>query len=168
VRRTTDGAEVLRLLNPAFTGLVITSAASGFSELAKEGLPFAYCYLVLPLVLHAETRTRLPVTMATKLVTWTERNGDLVARFGDRVMELRPYTSKGILAATTGGLASMSLEAALFPTAPKAVADFSRQSGSPEVVEILKRAAFTGKWFAAAGTPATVLTALGVQLAHNS
>ena len=163
-----DSAEVLRLLNPAFSGSVISNAAAGFLELTREGLPFPYCYIILPLVLHAETRSRLPTTMATKLVTWSERNGDLVSGLGDRVMELRPYTSKGILAATTGGLATLSPHGSLIPAATRAISAFSRQSGSPEVVEIFKKAAFAGKWIAAAGTPATVLTALGVQLAHDS
>ena len=71
--------EERRLLNPAYCGLLVAAAAVGHEREVHRGLPYIYAYLVLPLVLHPETRERLPNSVATKLVTWTERNSELVA-----------------------------------------------------------------------------------------
>lgn len=162
-----DSLESRRLLNPGFTASILLSAADTYQQLMRTGLPLAYCYIVAPLVLHAETRSRLPTTMATKLLTWSERNGDLVATFGSRVSELRTYVSQGVLAATVSGMADLADGTALLPLTIKPVAAYAKTSGSSEVTEILKKSAFVGKWLAAAGTPATVFTALGVSLENR-
>lgn len=160
-----ESVESRRLLNGAFLGAILTTSADGFYRLSRNGLPFFYSYIVLALVLHAETRQRLPTTVATRLVTWTERNGDIVSLFPARVADLAPFTSRGILTAVQAKMAELSTQASLIPlVSDKDLAAFGKQSGSSEVAEILKKANFIGKWLAAAGTQATVATALGVRL----
>jgi hypothetical protein len=166
--KAAESPEIRRLLNPAFTAAVVTVAADGYCSLTRSSFPFAYCYLITPLVLHSETRDRLPTTMATKLVTWSERNGDLVAAFGERLAELVPFTSRGILTATTTGLADLAADGGIVPSGGPVVAKYANASGSAEVAEIIKKSTFTGKWLAAAGTPATIFTALGVSFGSDS
>ena len=154
-----------RLLNPAFTGTVLLRAAQGFVKEAKSDLPFVYSYLVLPFVLHLETRERLPQTIVTKLVTWAERNGDLVAILPRRVSELAEATREGIFAVSTNGLAALGPTGQIRPAFNlKNQAAFDKQIGSAEVIDCLKKANFVGRWFATAGSAPTVLTALGVRL----
>lgn len=157
------------MLNAAFVSSVLCATASGFRDVAGAGLPLTYCYLALPLVLHSETRERLPITLATKLVTWTERNGDLVARLPMKIRELIPYVSPGILVAGTTGLAVVSDDAQLTTKLQeKNLTKWAKSTGSHEVSEIIRKAIFLGKWFAAAGSPATVFTAMGVRFENDN
>lgn len=161
-------AETRRLLNPMFTGAVITRAVEGYNEVAGVGFPFAYGYLVGPLVLHAQTRLALPSSVATKLLPWTERSGEIVAAIPRHAKELAPYSSKGIFAALTGGLLELTPNSTLVAKKSAKLKAYSSQSGSEEVEAILKKSNFVGKWLAAAGTTATVFTALGVRLENHT
>jgi hypothetical protein len=145
--------------------MVLLRAVQGFAKEAKADFPFVYSYLVLPLVLHPETRERLPQTIVTRLIAWTERNGDLVAMLPRRIAELAPATREGLFAISTNGLAALSASAEVKSTInQKTQAAFDKQLGSVEVFECLKKANFVGRWLATAGTAPTVLTALGVRL----
>jgi hypothetical protein len=163
-----SSAETRRLLNPIFTAAVLTRAVEGYNEIAGDGIPLAYCYLVSPLVLHTQTREALPASLATRLLPWTERSGEIVAALPRRAKELAPYSSKGIFAAITGGLMRLRSDAKLMSQDTAKLKAYAGRSGSDEVEAILKKSNFVGKWLAAAGTPATVFTALGVKLEDNS
>src|SRR5438552_2048142 len=93
-----------RLLNPAFTGLMLVRAAQGFFREAKVGFPYIYSYLILPLVLHPETRERLPQTVITRLPSWAERNDELLALLPRRLANLAPATREAIFLMSTTGL----------------------------------------------------------------
>jgi Family of unknown function (DUF6521) len=62
--------ELANLLNPAFCGFLIRSAAASYKESKPEGMPFALAFLVLPLVLHVSTRKTLPRSVRTTLISW--------------------------------------------------------------------------------------------------
>ena len=155
-------AEARRLLNPAFLGALIAVSAKGYREIAEEGLPLLYGFLVPPFVLHAETRGSLPPTLASRLLPWSERNAEIVAGFGKRTKELAPYSSKGMLASITGGLATLTEQAEFLATDADVINKYAKKS-TKEVQTIMKKAEFVGKWLAAAGTPPTIFTALGVR-----
>jgi hypothetical protein len=160
-----NSLEDRRLLNPAFTGVLLVRASQSFWKQAQAGLPYVYAHLVLPLVLHPETRERLPHAIVTKLVTWSERNGELLAPLPRRTNEFTPATREGLFVATSTGLARLGPSAEIEPLIPeRLLIAFERQVASLEVAECVKKANFLGRWFAASGTVPTILTALGVRL----
>ena len=65
--------EEANLLNPAFLGLLIERAAHGYHEISGDGLQWPLPYLVLPAVLHKQTREALPKDRRTSMVEWTGR-----------------------------------------------------------------------------------------------
>ncbi len=157
--------EERRLLNPAFGGVLVTRAAYGFMKEAKLGLPFVYAYLLLPILLHPETRGRLPTSVVTKLISWTERNGDLVAPVPHRVRELATVTRESVFLASTAGIIALGTAVEIRPIlAEKRLVNFERVSASAEIGECMRKAYFIGRWLATSGTVPTVMTALGVQL----
>ena len=95
--------EARRLLNPAFCGALISAAAAAYEKEANTGMPYLYVFLVLPIVLHPDTRERLPRSAATRLVTWTERNGEVIAQVPKRMADLAPASRSGLLFASTCG-----------------------------------------------------------------
>ena len=154
-----------RLLNPAFSGLLIIRAAQGFHREANGALPYIYSYLVLPLVLHTETRDRLPQAIVTRLPTWAERNGDVTTLFPRRVADLAPATREAIFLAATSGLITLGRSAAITSNmGDRLLINFERESASAEVASCIHKALFVGRWPATSGTVSTVLTILGVQI----
>lgn len=155
-----------RLLNPAFVGSIVIRAIHGHEkEASAGGLPFVYSFLIPPLVLHPETRERLPIAIVTKLIPWTERNSELLIPFGRRIAELAPATRDGVFLFATTNLIRLGAAARLTSVASaRALTTYERTTGSTEVSDCLKKAYFVGRWLASAGTVATVLTALGVSL----
>jgi ABC-3C biological conflict system middle component len=157
--------ESLRLLNPAFAGGLLLRASHGFQREAKSGLPYIFSYLVLPLVLHPETRERLPNAVVTRLPTWTERNGDLIPFIAKRAGDLASATREALLLVTTTGLASLDELGRIEPLlADRVLQNFEKTSVSTEVGSCFNKANFVGRWFATSGTVATVMTVLGVKL----
>ena len=157
--------EERRLLNPAFGGVLLVRTAYGYVKEASSGLPFVYAYLVLPLLLSPETRERLPQTVVTKLVSWTERNSDVVAPIPNRVRELSSATRDALFLISSAGVIALGRVAGIQPTLPeREIIRFERASGSQEVRECIHKAYFLGRWLATAGTIPTVMTALGVRL----
>jgi hypothetical protein len=157
--------ESRRLLNPAFVGGLVVRASQGFQRESKNGLPYIYAYLILPLVMHPETRARLPNAIVTRLPTWAERNGDLTALVSRRVGDLAPATKEGIFLATSTGLAAIDNDGKIVPVlAERSLVDFEKNSVSNEVTACFRKASFVGRWFATSGTVSTVMTVLGVEL----
>lgn len=162
-RRTT--LEERRVLNAAFSAALIARASLGFQQEAKVGLPFVYAYLVLPMVLHTETRQRLPGNVVTRLINWAERNPDIMTTFLRRFVELRHVSREGLLLLTTIGSGTFSAGGRIeAPQLAKSLNKAEKSSGSGEVAECLKKSFFLGRWLAVSGEPSIVLTALGVRL----
>ena|SRR5665213_978873 len=154
-----------RLLNPAFAGLVLIRAINGFFRETKNGFPYIYSYLILPLVLHPETRERLPQAVVTRLPSWAERNGDITALLPRRVADFAPATREALFLSTTTGLIRLGKAAELTSSVTdKALLNFEKNSVSEEVATCLHKANFVGRWLATSGTSTTVLTVLGVQI----
>jgi len=160
-----ESLEERRLLNPAFVGTLLMRAAFGHSKGSKRALPYVYSYLVPPLLLHRETRERLPSSVATTLISWAERNGDLLAPLPRRIAELAPSTREALLLMTSHGMANLAESSGVLPAvAEETIVDFEKKTSSTEVSDCLRRAYFVGRWLSVAGTIPTVLTALGVRL----
>ena len=70
--------EEVSLLNPAFTSTGLWSAARGYLKTDGSGrsdaLPFTLAFLVLPLVLHRQTRESLPTSTRTSVAVWASDN----------------------------------------------------------------------------------------------
>ena len=88
---------VANLLNPAFCGEVIRRAALSYNENASSTFPYAYSFLVLPILLHEETRNRLPKSTKSYLFAWVEMNDDLFYNFSKRARDMVPYTKESVM-----------------------------------------------------------------------
>ena len=62
--------EVAYLLNPAFCGRILYSTIKTYNEILNRAFPFPLIYLVLPLVLHKQTR--INISSRTQLLVWVQ------------------------------------------------------------------------------------------------
>lgn len=152
------------LLNPCFFSLLFWHAATGHMTAGGVGLPFSTAFLVLPIVLHRETRESLPKAVTTSLPVWLNENQLVRARLAERARSLVPYTKEALLFGGMHGFLKVSSAtvSAEQEWKPKINAELGRSSD--EVRSCAKRADFLGKWFARTGSPVTVMALMGVRL----
>ena len=155
--------EEANLFNPAFCAMLIAKTCKDYMKKTQEPLAFSLAFLVLPIVLHPRTRAALPYSTVTSLLSWTQEHRADLTEFGAHARVLGQYTRESIIFGVangtltideSGGIATGS--AYVTPTEKKA------EHFTPEVRDCLDRAGFVGRWFAGAGTPATIFSALGV------
>ena len=152
--------EVAFLLNPAFCGRVLYSTIKVYKEKKNKAFPFPLIYLVLPLVLHKETR--IHINSKTKLQLWVQRYPQLLIDFPQRARELIPITNESVefLLQTGKILLTPNGELEISPTS-KTLS--KTKFVDDEISECLKKAEHIAKWFAAAGKVETIYIELGVR-----
>ena len=152
--------EVAFLLNPAFCGRVLYSTFKTYNEKTSRAFPFPLIYLVLPLVLHKETR--IHINSRTQLQLWVQRYPQLLIDFPQRARELIPITNESVefLLQTGKILLTPNGELEISPTS-KTLS--KTKFVDDEISECLKKAEHIAKWFAAAGKVETIYIELGVR-----
>lgn len=155
--------ETLRLLNPAFLATLIGHAATGYAEHRDQGLPFALCFIVPPLVLHKDTRLVLPRSITSKLPDWAHRNSDKLAFLPEHARELQLAVRSAILIGVHFDILHFDDEARMCASSQfnlKTVHDELKKSD--EIIEIMKKSHFVGRWLSVSGNQPTVLSILGI------
>ena len=142
--------EEQRLLNPSFCSLLLWHASKGHIDASRQstGISFEECFLVLPMVLHRETRESLPPRTTTSLPVWIGAHPLALSTIVDRARSLAPFTREALRFA--GGYGVLHFNQTII----QANLDWYRQlssalaNSSDEVRTCAKRAEFLGKWFA--------------------
>lgn len=151
------------LLNPAFCTNLLWHAARGYASASDGALSFEESFLVLPFVLHRDTREALPRASRTSLPVWLNDNPLVRGRVISRARLLISFTREAL---TFGGVHGLILLVAggvrAEPSWQKAV-NRTIKASSGEVRSCAKRAAFIGKWFAQTGNASTVLALIGAR-----
>lgn len=156
--------DVANLLNPAFDGLLIHRALSGYLSEADGGMPFATSFLVLPFVLHEPTRKRLPSKVTTHVATWLQDERDALLGFADRAAGLVPYTQEGLLFLQRHGLVQIDREGALAVGSANFRPGLSSLTATSDEVRDCYRSAWSvGRWLALSGNVTTLYSLLGIR-----
>ena len=151
------------LLNPAFCALTISAGVRGYASVESAGMPFPLAFLVLPVVLHKQTRDALPRSVRTYLATWIEDNPDVRIGFADRARALVPFVREGLLLAFSQGEIALRSEGRVAPGArPARIGDYLG-AATDEVRSCIRKAEFVGRWLARAGTVPTIVALWGVR-----
>jgi hypothetical protein len=87
--------EVTNLLNPAFCGEVIYRCAAAHWDEANTPLPYSLSFLILPLVLHSETRATLRPGLR-HFEVWVSVNPQIKIGLGTRARSLVPFTREAL------------------------------------------------------------------------
>ncbi|OJU20907.1 MAG: hypothetical protein BGN89_03620 [Alphaproteobacteria bacterium 64-6] len=148
--------------NPAFCGELIFRAVRQYEKAAKRSMGLPLSFLVLPLVLHKQTRDELPQKADTAFVGWVSGRGPLLAGLPDRALRLAPFTrealllmmQQGFLVAQGDGIAPGGKRFKAAAIAARTTEDTDEARSAAELV---------GRWFARQGQPGLVMQALGVK-----
>jgi hypothetical protein len=153
--------EIAHLLNPAFCSIVLFESVLGFELEENSEMPYALCFLILPIVLHKPSRILMPRSVATKFHTWVHKNQVVRIGFAKRALNLTPYTKEAIHFGIQAGLFSFAGKGGL--SAIRSVSTRGNWHSDSEVADCLRKSMFVGKWFARVGDTATLFAILGVK-----
>lgn len=151
------------LLNPGFCATLLWCAARGCADVRSGALSFEESFLVLPFVLHQETRKALPRDTRTSLAVWLDGNPLARGRIVTRTRSLVTFTKEGIVFGGAHGLIRIEYGRLHAAEGWERSVGRSLRESSDEVRACTKRAEFVGKWFARTGSPPTVLALMGVR-----
>jgi len=151
------------LLNPAFCAFLLWNAARGYAREETGRLSFEESFLILPMVLHRETREGLPHTIRTSLAVWLDENPLVRGRVESRARQLVSFTKEALTFGGIHGLIHFEESGLHADIAWTGIVNRKVNESSDEVKDCAKRAGFIGRWFAQTGGAATVLALLGVR-----
>jgi hypothetical protein len=160
---TSRPAEERALLNPSFCSCLLWQASVGYESATHAPLPFDISFLVLPTVLHRETRESLPKVVRTSLAVWINDNPLARSHIADRARTLVPFTKEAMMYGGLHGLLVLQggAIAANLEWKRRIAADL--RDSTDEVRSCAQRAEFVGKWLASSGSSGTVMAILGVR-----
>jgi hypothetical protein len=151
-------SSVAAMLNPALIAVVVAAAANRYETIGQAAMPWELSFLVVPMAFHEETRTAIPSRVDSYLPKWVERNPIVHAGLAPRARSTAPYVREGIRYGLRTQALSLSdaglLQGTLRGRMP-------RKNGA-DTADIVKAAAFLGRWFGTMGSSATVFSVLGV------
>lgn len=151
------------LFNPAFCATMLAKTTEDYTKKAGHPLPFALAFLVLPIVLHQGTRRALPSSTVTSLLPWIQDNREQLVDFANRVSRLGAITREAVVFGAQHQTLALAATGDL-ELGVKRQSATEKRTGlfTTEARECVDRAGFVGRWFAAAGTTATIYAAWGV------
>jgi hypothetical protein len=151
------------LLNPGFCATLLWHAARGYASEGDIALSFEESFLVLPFVLHRGTRETLPRSSRTSLAAWLDEYPLARGRVASRARLLVPFTKEALTFGGAHGLIRLDEGRLRADPVWQRTVNRTLKVTSDEVKGCASRAAFIGKWFAEAGSAATVLALIGVR-----
>lgn len=153
------------LLNPSFCSVLIWFAARSCVRDYAPAMSLEESFLVLPFVLHRETRDSLPRSHQTSVAVWLEEHALARGQIARRARLLVPFTREALLFGGRHGILDLTTGRTVAEESPRYIARLRRmlRETSDEVRACGRKADFVGKWFALTGNPATVFALLGVR-----
>ncbi|TYQ16952.1 UNVERIFIED_CONTAM: hypothetical protein Cloal_3541 [Acetivibrio alkalicellulosi] len=152
--------EVAFLLNPAFCGRIIYNSIKKYSDLTHRAFPFPLTYLILPLVLHKNTRDL--INSRTQMLIWVQRYPETLIDFPKRTRELVPISNEALELLLQTGLLQITNNGELeIVQTIKALS--KTKYTNEEIKDCISKSEHIAKWFATAGKTETIFIGMGVK-----
>lgn len=152
--------EIRNLFNPAFCGVLLARAIKSFEAVDRRGIPFSLALLVLPLVLHRQSRKVICASNKAHFFKVVTDNPELLVGFAERTRSYMPYILEAF-----GLLMHLQCirvtEVGRIKLVPRRVSP--KELGSAECRECEQAARLLGREFARLCDRVTIYTMLGVR-----
>ena len=160
VERTHEEAH---LLNPAFCCATITASFAGYRESRDQSFPFVIAFMVLPIILHKDTRESLPNSTRTSMPAWLQDHAQAKLGFYGRLMALQPYTREAITYGLAFGWVEIGNLGKIQCVTTDAQINRTIQSLDGDAHDCVSRARFLGRWFGKMASTETILALWGIR-----
>lgn len=146
------------LFNEAYLATLIALATRNFNDRAGEPMPWPLIFIVVPLVIHASVRDRLPGSTLARFSNWIAHQPLVYAGFGPRALATAPYVRRALRYALRSGVVTIDgdgLRSSITATR------YTRLRGE-DAKQTGKQAAFLGRWFAVVADVPSIFGLLGI------
>ena len=151
--------EIQTLLNPAFCGELLLECIRVYNS-RNGGMPFNLTFLILPIILHGDTRKTIPY-VPKYLHIWIQNHSEILIDFPQRVRNMIPITLESIsFILQTNSLLCDSSGTLYFNE--KAKLKKIKHENS-EVQDCVNKCNKLGKLLAKGGATANIFTMWGIQ-----
>jgi hypothetical protein len=151
--------EIAYLLNPSFCGEILYHTIKEYAVKTSNPLPYPLLFLVLPIVLHRNTRSK--INRERKLHTWLQDNPEVKIGYASRAKQLVPITKEAINFLLQVEAIDIDENAGVTIISHKR--HKKANTCSEEVEDCYKKAKIFGRWLANSGTTATTYIMWGVK-----
>ena len=157
--------EISSLLNPAFCGILLTIGIAEYTKKNAEGAPFAFPFIMLPLVLHKPSRQTFPRNVNTHFSNWITNAETAPAKvgFAKRARNLVPYVREALIFTMQNNSIQLTRTGALKSTESAEIIRKFYSGSTEEVSDCIKASQICGKWLAMAGDFKSVMALTGVR-----
>lgn len=131
------------LLNPAFTGLILYTFIDEYTKLQNRRPHYAELYLVLPIVLHNETRAMIPPRIRKKMRVWISENAKYKVSFPKRAIGLKTISDEAILFLSNQGKLNIDNQGLVYVNSMRVRSKVIVE----EIADILRVTKILAKWF---------------------
>ncbi|EGR1391767.1 hypothetical protein ACCF70_000683 [Vibrio parahaemolyticus] len=154
--------EVTELLNPAFCALVYASIVEGYNSTSKSKIPIYMPYILMPIVLHKDSRRVIPTSTRSKFHIWLQNEPQITIGLTDRINSIESHVSKGSMLLNSHGFISMDDESRIFLKRKQHLKNMIEQSEF--ISEYTNSAKRLGSICGRFNSESTALALLGVKL----
>ncbi|WP_425452039.1 three component ABC system middle component [Arthrobacter silvisoli] len=149
---------VAAMLNPALLATIFAASAEEYGRRADKNMPWELVFIIAPLVLHRDTRAVLPRTTASHLPNWIASNPTIHAGFPERAKAMVPHVREGLRFAIRTGVIQVDQSGFLRGSLSRT----TRPGNTGDVREVIRAAAFLGRWLTKIERSSTVFGYFGV------
>ena len=155
--------EISNLLNPPFCAVILYSAAAEYQKKAKSGTPFPLLYLILPIVLHKGTRSK--VNYRSNMIVWLQRNPDVLIGFPERARSLITFANEALEFILHQQVASISDGKFIVdkPISKSRMDRFDIATADSEITDCIQKGIHVGRWFFNMRSDESIYAAWGVR-----
>lgn len=154
---------VANLLNPAFCGSVLRIAIQAYQKETDKAFPFELIFLILPFILHKNTRDSLPTKSSKKFYEWIEDNSSIKIHITQRIKNLVPYSREAILFLLYHQVIEINELGQICVTPTTSRKKSIKVLNDDEWTSIQKKAEMFGKWLSKAGNSKTIFAIIGIK-----
>lgn len=147
------------MLNPALIATILAGAAESYEARSGETMPWEYSYILVPLVLHRDSREALPSRLNSHMTSWVVEHPVLIAGLPSRARELAPYIREGLRFGLRTESLKMERDGTLMGRLLSSPSTLNR---SKELAVLVRSSGFVGRWLTVANRPSDVFALLGV------
>jgi hypothetical protein len=146
------------MLNPALFAAIFAASAEEYERRAGKSMPWELVFIIAPLVLHRDTRAALPRSTASHLSAWIANHPTIHAGFPERAKAMVPHVREGLRFALREGIVDVDEAGLLRGSLPTK----ARPANTGDVGDIVRAAAFLGRWLTKIERSSTVYGYFGV------
>lgn len=151
--------EVAYNFNPAFCGEIIFYALEEYQKEKKDGFPVLLLFLVLPIVLHKDTRKKI-VSSRGYMSVWLHQNQEVKVNFAQRTNQLLDITIETYLFMIAYKVIKVE-DGKIFINTK--IAKRKNELLHEETRDCIEKAKIIGRWFARNKDTATIYVMWGVR-----